>query len=231
MTTRSIAIIGGTGAEGFGLALRWAQAGETVIIGSRDAQRAREAAEKIKQNAGANAKVSGDENVAACSAADLVVLTVPFESHAAILKQLKPSLRRGSIVVDTTVPLAASVGGRATRTLGLWEGSVAQQTAETLPKEISVVSAFHNISSELLKGDHPIDCDVIVCGDDPQANLEIRKLAAKIPGVRGVDGGKLENSRIVEQIAALLIGLNIRNKGSHSGIRITGLPGVAYETL
>jgi 8-hydroxy-5-deazaflavin:NADPH oxidoreductase len=231
MTTRSIAIIGGTGAEGFGLALRWTRAGETVIIGSRDAQRARDAAEKIEQSAGASAKVSGDENVAACSAADLVVLTVPFENHAAILKQLKPALRPGSIVVDTTVPLAASVGGRATRTLGLWEGSVAQQTAETLPKEISVVSAFHHISSELLKGDNPIDCDVIVCGDDPQANREIRKLAAKIPGVRAVDGGKLENSRIVEQIAALLIGLNIRNKGHHSGIRITGLPDVAYETL
>jgi 8-hydroxy-5-deazaflavin:NADPH oxidoreductase len=230
MATRSIVIIGGTGAEGFGLALRWARAGESVIIGSRDRKRAQEAADQIKQEVNANAKVSGDENVAACASADLIILTVPFENHAAILKQLKPAIRPGSIIVDTTVPLAASVGGRATRTLGLWEGSVAQQTAETLSKEISVVSAFHNISSERLKGSDPIDCDVIVCGDDPAATLEVRKLAAKIPGVRAIDGGKLENTRIVEQIAALLIGLNIRNKGHHSGIRITGLPDSAYKS-
>jgi NADPH-dependent F420 reductase len=230
MATLSIAIIGGTGAEGFGLALRWVRAGETVIIGSRDPKRAQETADKIKQAVGENAKVSGDENVAACASADLIVLTVPFENHAAILKQLKPAIRPGSIIVDTTVPLAASLGGRATRTLGLWEGSVAQQTAETLAKEIAVVSAFHNISSELLKGDHPIDCDVIVCGDSANANLEVRQLAAKIPGVRAIEGGKLENSRIVEQIAALLIGFNIRNKGHHSGIRITGLPDSAYKS-
>jgi len=230
MTARSIAMIGGTGAEGFGLALRWARAGETIIIGSRDATRAREAAVKIRQDVGAGAKVTGEENGAACAAADLVVLTIPFEIHAAILKQLRPALRPGTIVVDTTVPLAASVGGRATRTLGLWEGSVAQQTAESLPKEILVVSAFHNISSELLKGDQAIDCDVIVCGDHAEVNLEVRRLAARIPGVRAIDGGRLENTRIVEQIAALLIGFNIRNKGHHSGIRITGLPDAAYRS-
>jgi hypothetical protein len=230
VTTRSIAVIGGTGAEGFGLALRWARAGENVVIGSRDAKRAQGAAEKIKVDIGATARISGDENVAACAAADLIVLTIPFENHAAMLKQLKPAIRSGSVVIDTTVPLAASVGGRATRTLSLWEGSVAQQTAETLSKEIAVVSAFHNISSELLKGNDPIDCDVIVCGDNPQANVEVRKLAAKIPGVRAVDGGKLENSRIAEQIAAMLIGFNIRNKGHHSGIRITGLPESAYKS-
>ncbi|MGA9039632.1 MAG: NADPH-dependent F420 reductase [Terriglobales bacterium] len=227
--TRTIAIIGGTGAEGFGLALRWAQAGETVVIGSRDAARAQQAAEKIKQHVGANAKVSGDENIAACASADLIVLTVPFEGHAAILKQLKPVLRPGGIVVDTTVPLAASVGGRATRTLGIWEGSVAQQTAETLSKEVSVVAAFHNVSSELLNAEGLVDSDVIVCGDDPSANAEVRNLAAKIPGVRAIDGGKLENARFVEQITALLIGLNIRHKG-HSGIRITGLPDAAYRS-
>src|SRR5580704_4793775 len=229
MSTRPIAISGGTGAEGLGLALRWAQARETVIIGSRDAKRAQEAAEKIKQKIGATANISGAENVAACGSADLVVLTVPFEGHAAILKQIKPAVHPGSIVVDTTVPLAASVGGRATRTLGLWEGSVAQQTAETLSKEISVVAAFHNASADLLNAEGDIDCDVIVCGDDPNANQEIRKLAAKIPGVRAIDGGKLENARYVEQITALLIALNIRHKG-HSGIRITGLPDAAYRT-
>jgi NADPH-dependent F420 reductase len=224
---RPIAVLGGTGPEGFGLALRWAQAGETVIIGSRNVQRARDAADKIKQRApGTN--VSGDENTAACGAADLLVLTIPFEGHVALLKQLKPAIRPGSIVIDTTVPLAASVGGRATRTLGVWQGSAAQETAELVPKGISVVAAFHNVGAELLNADGPVDCDVIVCSDDPNATQIVRNLAKKIPGIRALDGGKLENARIVEQITALLIGLNIRHKG-HSGIRITGLPTAAYE--
>jgi NADPH-dependent F420 reductase len=227
---RAIAVLGGTGPEGFGLAVRWVRAGESVIIGSRDAGRAREAAAKILAAVGGSATVSGEENVAACAATDLLVLTIPFEGHCGLLKQIRPAIRPGCIVIDATVPLAASIGGRATRTLGLWEGSVAQQTAEILSQEIAVVSAFHNISSELLKADDPIDCDVIVCGDNPDANLEVRKLAAKIPGVRAIDGGKLENTRIVEQIAALLIGFNIRNKGHHSGIRITGLPDAAYQS-
>lgn len=225
---RPIAVLGGTGPEGFGLALRWAQAGETVIIGSRDAKRAQDAAEKIKQRVGANARISGDENVDACSAADLLVLTIPFEGHAALLKQLKPVIRPGSIVIDATVPLAASVGGRATRTLGVWQGSAAQQTAELVPKSVSVVAAFQNLGSELLNADAPVDCDVIVCSDDANASQVVRILATKIPGVRALDGGKLENARILEQITALLIGLNIRHKG-HSGIRITGLPPAAFE--
>jgi NADPH-dependent F420 reductase len=227
-TPRPIAVLGGTGPEGFGLALRWAQAGETVIIGSRDAKRAQEAAAKIKQKVGSSAKISGDENQAACAAADLLLLTIPFEGHATLLKQLKPAIRAGSIVIDATVPLAASVGGRATRTLGVWQGSAAQQTAELVPKGIPVVAAFHNAGAELLNADGPVDCDVIVCSDDPNASQLVRALATKIPGVRAIDGGKLENARILEQITALLIGLNIRHKG-HSGIRITGLPPAAYE--
>jgi 8-hydroxy-5-deazaflavin:NADPH oxidoreductase len=227
---RPIAVLGGTGPEGFGLALRWAQAGETVIIGSRDAKRAQDAAEKIKQRLGASAKTSGNENVAACASADLLVLTVPFEGHAALLKQLKPAIRPGSIVIDATVPLAASVGGRATRTLGVWQGSAAQETAELVPKGIPVVAAFQNVGAELLNADGPIDCDVIVCSDDPNASQIVRQLATKISGVRAIDGGKLENARMLEQITALLIGLNIRHKG-HSGIRITGLPPAAYEVL
>jgi NADPH-dependent F420 reductase len=228
--TRPIAILGGTGPEGFGLALRWAQAGETVIIGSRDAKRAQDAAARIKAKAGANAQVSGDENSAACAAADLLVITVPFEGHAALLKQLKPVIGEGSIVVDATVPLAASVGGRSSRTLGVWQGSAAQETAELVPKGVSVVAAFQNTSAEQLNADGPVDCDVIVCSDDADASQAVRTLAAKIPGVRALDGGKLENARILEQITALLIGLNIRHKG-HSGIRITGLPSAAYRVL
>jgi 8-hydroxy-5-deazaflavin:NADPH oxidoreductase len=227
-STRSIAILGGTGPAGVGLALRWARAGETIIIGSRDAQRAQKVAATIQQKAGPAANVSGMENSAACAAADLLVLTVPFESQADLLKQLKPVISEGSILVDATVPLAASVGGRASRTLGVWQGSAAQQAAELVPKGVSVVAAFHNVSADLLNGDAPLDCDVIVCSDDPDASQLVRALAAKIPGVRAIDGGKLENSRIVEQITALLVGLNIRHKG-HAGIRITGLPPQAYR--
>ncbi len=228
--SRAIAVIGGTGPAGMGLALRWARAGETVIIGSRDAARAQQAAETIRKRAGANAQVSGMENSAACAASDLLVLTVPFEGQAALLKQLKPAIRPGSILIDATVPLAASVGGRASRTIGVWQGSAAQQTAELVPKGVSVVAAFHNVSADVLNSDNDedVDCDVIVCSDDPDATHVAMELAAKIAGVRAIDGGKLENARIVEQITALLIGLNIRHKG-HGGIRITGLPDAAYK--
>ncbi len=225
---RTIAVLGGTGPAGLGLALRWAHAGETLIIGSRDAERAQEAAEKIKQKVGSDARVSGMENATACAASDLLVLTVPFEGQAALLRQLKPAMRPGSILIDATVALAASVGGRASRTLGVWQGSSAQQAAELVPKGVSVVAAFHNLSADLLNGDETLDCDVIVCSDDANAVQTARALAAKIPGVRALDGGKLENARILEQITALLVGLNIRHKG-HGGIRITGLPPQAYQ--
>jgi len=226
-TARSIAIIGGTGPAGMGLAFRWAHAGETILIGSRDEQRAQAAAAAIQSRVGKRANVSGMENGAACAAADILILTVPFEGQAALLKQLKNSITPGSILIDATVPLAASVGGRASRPLGVWQGSAAQQAAELAPKGVSVVAAFHNLSADLLAGDDPLDCDVVVCSDDPDAAQLTRELAAKIPGVRAIDGGKLENARIVEQITALLIGLNIRHKG-HAGIRITGLPPAAY---
>jgi NADPH-dependent F420 reductase len=228
--SRTIAIIGGTGPAGTGLALRWARAGETVIIGSRDAIRAQQTAETIRKRAGANAQVSGLENSAACAASDLLVLTVPFAGQAALLKQLKAAIRPGSILIDATVPLAASVGGRASRTLGLWQGSAAQQTAELVPKGVSVAAAFQNVSADVLNSDadEDVDCDVIVCSDDPHATQVAMELAAKIARVRAIDGGKLENARIVEQITALLIGLNIRHKG-HGGIRITGLPDAAYK--
>ncbi len=226
---KTIAVIGGTGPAGMGLALRWARAGEKVIIGSRDVARAQQTADAIRQRAGVTAEVSGMENSAACGASDLLVLTVPFEGQAALLKQLKPAMRAGSILIDATVPLAASVGGRASRTLGVWQGSAAQQTAELVPKGVSVVAAFQNVSAEVMNGDDDVNCDVIVCSDDPNATQVAMELAAKIARVRAVDGGKLENARIVEQITALLIGLNIRHKG-HGGIRITGLPDTAYRS-
>jgi NADPH-dependent F420 reductase len=226
--SRPIAILGGTGPAGMGLALRWARAGETIILGSRDAGRAQAAAAELKKKAGNESRISGMENASACAASNLLVLTVPFEGQAALLKQLKPAFQPGSILIDATVPLAASVGGRASRTLGVWQGSAAQQAAELAPKGVTVAAAFHNLSAELLNGDDPLDCDVIVCSDDATSGQTARELAAKIPGVRAIDGGKLENARILEHITALLIGLNIRHKG-HGGIRITGLPPEAYR--
>jgi NADPH-dependent F420 reductase len=226
--SRTIAVIGGTGPAGTGLALRWARAGETIIIGSRDATRAAQISDEIRKRAGGSSQVSGMENSAACAASDLLVLTVPFDSQAALLKQLKPAIRAGSVLIDATVPLAASIGGRASRTIGVWQGSAAQQTAELVPKGVSVVAAFQNVSGEILNGDADVDCDVIVCSDDPNATKVAMELASRISGVRAIDGGKLENARIVEQITALLIGLNIRHKG-HGGIRITGLPNGAYK--
>src|SRR6201997_1937625 len=225
---RPIAIIGGTGPAGMGLALRWVRAGETVIIGSREHGRARLAAESIKSRVGNEARISGMENSAACAASDILMLTVPFEGQASLLKKLKSSITAGSILIDATVPLASAIGGRASRTLAVWQGSAAQQAAETVAGAGGGVAAFHNVSAELLGTDTPLDCDVIVCSDDHDAAQLTRELAEKIPGVRGIDGGKLENARIVEQITALLIGMNFRYKG-HAGIRITGLPPSAYR--
>jgi NADPH-dependent F420 reductase len=224
-----IAILGGTGPAGLGLALRLARAGESVVIGSRSAERAQEVATQVKQKAGSQAKVSGAENAAACAASDRLILTVPFEGEAALLKQLKPAIKAGSIFIDATVPLASSVGGRASRMLGVWQGSAAQQTAEILSKDVKVVAAFQNVSADVMNGDDPVECDIIVCSDYPEATKTVCDLVVKIPGLRAIDGGKLENARIVEQITALLIGLNIRHKG-HGGIRITGLPSVAYTS-
>src|SRR5271166_309998 len=191
--SRPIAIIGGTGPAGMGIAFRWARAGETIIIGSRDAARAQQAAETIRQCVGASAQVSGLENSAACAASDLLMLTVPFAGQAGLLKELKPVIRAGSILIDATVPLAASVGGRPTRTLGVWQGSAAEQTAELVPKGVSVAAAFHNVSAEVLNSDEEVDCDVIVCSDDPKTTEIVMELAAKIPKIRALDGGKLEN--------------------------------------
>ncbi len=231
----TIAIIGGTGPEGSGLALRWTKAGEKVIIGSRSAERAAATAANITgRNSGApgvqarGAEISGTDNSSACNSADIIVLTVPFEAHAETLKALKPSFRSGQILVDTTVPLAASVGGKPTQPLGVWQGSAAQQAAELVPEGVAVVAAFHNVCADCLNQDDPVDCDVVVCSDNKEAAKKVRDLARKIPGLRAIDGGKLENARIVEQITALQIGLNIRHKG-RAGIRITGLPPQAYD--
>ncbi|HEX8814369.1 MAG TPA: NADPH-dependent F420 reductase [Terriglobales bacterium] len=220
-----IGVIGGTGAHGYGLALRWAQAGETVIVGSRDGARATQTAEKLKGKLGSATNISGETNAAVCAACKLVVLTVPYEGHAELLKELKSAIRPGSIVVDTTVPLIAASDGRG-RTRAFLPKSVAEQAAEILGPEVSVVAAFENVGSKMLTTDGPVDCDVIVCGDDPVAVKTARQLAARIPGIRGLDGGPLANACALEHITSLLIHFSVRNK-AHCGIRITGLPASA----
>ena len=224
MTDRTIAVIGGTGDQGFGLVLRWAKAGEHVIIGSRQQQKAEDAAKKANSILGAST-VSGMENPKAAGAADIIVMSVPFAAHVDMIKSVHDSIKPDDVFIDVVVPLSTAVGGPASTALAVWEGSAAQQAARLLPPHTKIASAFHNVVSEALQRiDREVDSDVIVCSDSQETRKVAMDLAAEIPGVRAIDGGRLENSRIVEQITALLIGINIRYKVSDAGIRVTGLP-------
>ena len=167
--SRKIGILGGTGPEGSGLAARWAAAGEHIVIGSRDANRAAETATLLRARLGSNANIEGTDNASAVARCEVVVLTVPFSGQAALLKQLKPHWKPGQILIDTTVPLAAAVGGAPSRTLSVWQGSAAQQARELVPASVAVAAAFHNVSAELLAQDGPVDCDILVCSDDETA--------------------------------------------------------------
>lgn len=221
---RTIAILGGTGDQGYGLALRWAKVGQHIIIGSRQAPKAEDAAKRVLETLGAGEyQVEGLANPDAAARADVTVLTVPFAGSADIVKSVRDSVKEGTFFIDVTVPLATVHGGRATRMVGVWEGSAAEQTRALLPKTIKLASAFQNTSaSELEDLDKEVDCDIITCGE-ADAKAIVRELIDLIPGCRYVDGGPIENSRLVEPITALLIGLNIRHKVHGSGIRITGL--------
>ncbi len=221
---RKIAILGGTGAEGSGLTYRLAKAGEHILIGSREAARALETARLLHERIGAAAQIEGLDNPSAAAACDIAVLTVPFSGVVALLKQLKSVWKPGTVVIDTTVPLAATVGGAATRVLGVWQGSAAEQTRELLPAGVSLAAAFQNLGAEVLASEGPVECDVLVCSDDEKAKQAAFELVSKIPGARALNGGKLENARIVESLTALLIGLNMRYKVHGAGIRITGIP-------
>jgi len=225
MTNRTIAVIGGTGDQGFGLVLRWAKAGEHVIIGSRQQQKAEDAAKKANGILSGASIVSGMENPKAAAAADIIVMSVPFAAHVDMIKSVHDSIKPDDVFIDVVVPLSTAVGGSASTALAVWEGSAAQQAARLLPPHTKIASAFHNVVAEALQRiDREVNSDVIVCGDSLETRKVAMELAAKIPGVQAIDGGRLENSRIVEQITALLIGINIRYKVSDAGIRITGLP-------
>jgi NADPH-dependent F420 reductase len=220
----AIAILGGTGEQGLGLALRFATAGRPILIGSRNAERANAAAERVRA-AVPGAEVSGGENPAVCRRARVIVLSVPFENTANTVKAVRDTLSAGQIVVSMGVPLASATGGSATQTIGVWQGSCAEMVAALLPKGVHTVSAFQNVAAHRLHDlDRPVECDVLVSGDE-QPRKQIMALCELVPGLRGIDGGPIANARITESITALLIGLNIRYRVSNgTGIRFTGLP-------
>jgi NADPH-dependent F420 reductase len=226
---RTVAVIGGTGALGFGLALRWAIVGVPIVIGSRSDERARETAVKLRERAAeagaSEVDVEGLPNEEAAGRARTVVLAVPFRSQSENLNNLRYSLEPGTVLVDATAPLAAAVGGRATRTVGVWQGSAAEQAQEMAPRGVIVVSAFHTVSANVLSDpSKELDEDVLITSDDRKAKDQVAELVRRIPGLRPVDCGELETARIVEQLTALLISVNKRHKIKHSGIKLTGIP-------
>jgi hypothetical protein len=225
MNQAAIVILGGTGDQGLGLALRFAVAGRPVVIGSRKQDRAVAAAETVSE-AVPGADVMGFENAEATSKGPIVILSVPFEHTASTVKGLKETLREGQIVVSMVVPLATAVGDGAVRTLGIWQGSAAELVKSLVPKGVDVVSAFQNVSSHRLQHlAEPVECDVVVSGPKA-ARQKVMALCPLVEGLRALDGGPLSNARIVEEMTALVIGLNIRHKCPDGlGIRFTGLPG------
>ncbi len=217
-----IPIVGGTGALGYGLALRWARAGASVVIGSRDPGRARESAERVGA-AVPGGRVEGLGNEEAVKRGPIVFLTVPFRAHSETLNNLRGALSAGQTLVDCTVPLAAAVSGRATRSLGVWQGSAAQQAEEMAPDGVRVVAALHSVSaSKLADLDTELAEDVLVCGDRKAEKAPVARLVEAIEGLRAVNAGPLEMARIAEQITPLLISVNARHK-AHAGLKLTDL--------
>lgn len=217
-----IPIIGGTGALGYGLAIRWAQAGVPVVIGSRDADRAAEAAEKVKSEV-PGASVDGLGNEDAAQRGAIVFLTVPFRAQSETLNNLRGALRDGQTLVDCTVPLAAAVGGKATRSLGVWQGSAAQQAQEMVPDGVTVIAALHSVgATKLADLGEAVDEDVLVCGDKKAVKAPVARLIELIEGLRAINAGGLEMARIAEQLTPLLISINVRYK-THAGLKLTGL--------
>ena len=212
----SIAIVGGTGAEGSGLAVRWARAGYRVMIGSRSAERAAEVATELANHG----SVEGAANAAAAAAADIVVVTVPYAAQRPTLEDIKHAAA-GKIVVDVTVPL---VPPRVARVRLPEEGSAALIARSVLGEDVRVVSAFQNVAADhLADPSHEADCDVLVCGDDKQARAEVVRLI-EATGLRGLEAGPLDNAVAAEALTSVLIWMNRRYKSPGAGIRITGLP-------
>jgi NADPH-dependent F420 reductase len=221
----TVAIVGGTGALGSALALQLARAGVHVRIGSRQLGSAEEAVDRLRSRLeDPSAPLSGHVSEDAVQGVEIVFLTVPFRSQSENLTNLKNALGEGQILVDASVPLAAAISGKATRTVGVWQGSAAQQAQEMVPEGVIVVSALHTVSAVTLADlENAYEEDVLVMSDKRSAKARVAKLIDLIPGLRAVDGGPLEAARIAEQITALLIGINIRYK-THAGVQFTDLP-------
>jgi NADPH-dependent F420 reductase len=218
-----IAIIGGTGAEGFGLTLRLAHAGHHVTIGSRDADRAAAKAEEGLQVLGAHAVINGHENAPAAKGKPVVVVTVPFGGAAAIYEAIAPRIAADTIVWDCTSPLMSAVGGRPSHAIHPWHGSAAEFAKTLLPKGTRLVAGFHTIGARALRQlDLPVDSDAFVMGDDADAKETVGGLIEDIPGMRWVDVGGLQMARIAEQLTPLLISVNSRYKTHEAGFRLTG---------
>ena len=213
-----IAIVGGSGKEGQGLAVGWARAGQDITIGSRALERAVQAAEQVNQAAG-RAAATGMLNREAAGAGEIVVLTVPYNAHQATLREIQPGVR-GKILVDVTVPIDPEKPRRLRVPSG---GSATEEAQALLGPETRVVAAFQNISHTHLGQGDGLDCDVLVCGDDADARQEVIRLAGLL-GLRGLDVGPARNARVVEGLTVLLMEINRRYKSRGAGIRITGLP-------
>jgi hypothetical protein len=198
-------------------------AGAPVVLGSRSAERGEEAAARIREKV-EGAEVRGMENADAAKEAEIVFLTVPFRAQSENLQNLKEALSAGQILVDCTVPLAAAVSGKATRSLGVWQGSAGQAAQEMVPEGVTVVSSLHTVGAPTLTDlDHELEEDVLVCGDKKADKARVARLIEAIPGLRAVNAGPLEMARIVEQLTPMLISINSRYK-AHAGIKLTGLP-------
>lgn len=221
MTKPVLAILGGTGDLGTGLARRWAQAGYSVIIGSRTADKAEAAAAELQalmsERGVGSVAVRGTDNLAAAQAADIVALTVPFSHQAPTLEQVKPALQ-GKILIDVTVPL---VPPKVARVQLPPEGSAGQIAQALLGEGVRVVSAFQNVAAHHLQEGHALECDVLVCGDDKEARAQVITLI-EAAGMRGFHAGSIANSAAAEALTSVLIVIN-KQYSCHAGIRITGL--------
>ncbi len=214
----SIAVLGGTGKEGKGLAFRWAKAGYKVIIGSRMPEKAQAAAVEVSEMLDRKASIEGLDNLSAAQKADIAVLTVPYSAHRDTLLGLKNALQ-GKILVDVTVPL---VPPKVTKVQMPPAGSAAQEAVEILGEGVQVVDAFQNISFEHLIHGEEVPCDVLVTGTSKAAREEVLKLV-EAAGLTGWDAGPIENSVVVEGLTSILIYINKQYGATHAGIKITGV--------
>lgn len=219
----SVAVIGGTGDEGFGLALRLARAGERIVIGSRSEERGAGAAEEARKILGDDASIEGAENAAAAAGAETVFVTVPYAGQAEIYRSIKDHIGDGAVVCDTTTPLATAVGGRPWQVLRPWHGSAAEQARALLPAGTRLVAGFHTVAAEPLRDlDASVDGDVLLCGDDVEAKAAVGALVDRIPDLRWVDCGALSMARILEPLTAVLVSVNRQYGVKDSGFRVVG---------